>query len=867
MSNKLSTAALRPSHHPILRAAQCQGSKASAKATFSSSIASSIQALKNAMDDRSKAPFVVQDATEIMRVLKAMDDHVDGRGKGGFKARKKTFNISDKSGRTVDSYQLQDWDYKKPNLPTYARGLFTHSNNGKLEIAARGYDKFFNVGEVRNTEWRNVEANTRGPYELSVKENGCIIFIAGLDDHTLLVTSKHSTGFRGDDSANHALTGEEWVDKQLSAIGKTRADLAKQLRQMNVTAVAELCDDEFEEHVLEYGPDSAGLYLHGLNLNLPEFTTYPAHLVTQFGKDWGFKEVMYIVENDINKVKGFLDGVAETGNYAGRDTEGFVIRCQIRESPSSSYHDWFFKYKFEEPYLMYRQWRECTKAVIAGKLPKIRKHKKVTEEYLTYARRQLGKDPNLGKRYNQNHGIIAMREGFLKEKGMKGSDLIKIEHNGGEESEAVTRNVVLIPVATIGCGKTTVAVALSKLFDWGHEQNDNIQGKGRPARFALAITNSLIKHPVMIADRNNHQRRERQQIIEDVQNVVPEAKFVALHYVHDRARYDEIKHIMRDRVLTRGDNHQTIQAGSKSQSEIIGIMDGFMQRFEPVDAEKRPDYAFDLVIDLDVAASSRENLQTIVEKLHAEYPKLFKMPTDDQMDASIENALNSYRPDIKHEIGKPGKENRDIRKASKQASSPVPPNGHATKAKPPKLEYFSITVPAARVAAILDAVYNNSVELGGFYNQLKSSHRVQDAFHVTLIHRASVSQHADYWNKLTDQWHQKFADGHGYFTVGGDGGVSLGTSRVHLERVVWDDRLMCVVARLIDAEVNGFTTVNRIAHITVGTAADSIKPKESNDLLARWLDGGSAEGQSTIRDLKIPGSVVLDGQVKGVIAR
>jgi len=820
------------------------------------------------MDDR-RAPYIAQDAEEVNRVMQAMEDHVGGRGKGGFRAKKKTFKIADNSGRTVDSWQLSEWDYKKPNLPTYARGLFTHRNNGKLEIAVRGYDKFFNVDEVRETEWRNVEKNTRGPYELSVKENGCIIFMSGLDDSTLLVTSKHSTGFRGDDSANHSLIGEKWVDKQLSALGKTKADLAKELRQMNATAVAELCDDSFEEHVLEYGPESAGLYLHGVNLNIPEFATFPGNAVKQFGKDWGFKEVTYVMENDINKVKGFLDGVAETGNYAGRDTEGFVIRCQMRETPGAPFHDWFFKYKFEEPYLMYRQWRECTKAIIVGNLPKIRKHKKVTEEYLIYARQQLAKDPGLGKRYYHNHGIIAMREGFLKEKGLKGSDLIKAEHNGGEEAEVVTKNVILVPVATIGCGKTTVAVALAKLFDWGHEQNDNIQGKGRPARFALAVTNSLIHHPVMIADRNNHQRRERHQIIEDVQRVIPDAKFVALHYVHDRSKYNEIQHIMRDRVLSRGDNHQTIQAGSKSQAEIIGIMDGFMERFEPVNPEKWPDQAFDMVIDLDVAASSRENLHTVVQRMHAEYPKLFQMPTDDQMDAAIESALSSYRPDIKHEIGKSGKENKDAHKANKQGQGQAETrNGKTTKAKPAKIEYFSINLPSSRVAAIIEAVFAQATTANQFYQRLQAEHRVQDKFHVTLIHRASISQHADQWNKINDQWHQKFSEQQSRdSTPGSDGGITLGTARVQLERLVWDDRIMCIVARLVDAEINGFVTVNRVAHVTVGTAAASVKPKESNDLLDRWLNGTTGEGESKIHDLKIPGSIILDGEVKGVIGR
>ena len=180
-----------------------------------------------------------------------------GKGKGGFSCKKATFDVEG-SDIKVDSWRMQDWDYKKPNLPTYARGLFTTTNRkGHPEIVTRGYDKFFNHDEVPETEWRNVEQSTRGPYELSVKENGCIIFISGLEDGTLLVCSKHSTGSRGDAEVSHAKAGEEWVARHLAKTGRTKEQLAQRLRDMNATAVGELCDDEFEEHVLAYTPDTA----------------------------------------------------------------------------------------------------------------------------------------------------------------------------------------------------------------------------------------------------------------------------------------------------------------------------------------------------------------------------------------------------------------------------------------------------------------------------------------------------------------------------------------------------------------------------------------------------------------------------------
>lgn len=818
------------------------------------------------MAHRNEAPYRPQDRNEVSEMLRGLEANKGkGKGKGGFSAKKSTFDVAG-SMIKVDSWRMQDWDYKKPNLPTYARGLFTTKNSiDQPEIVVRGYDKFFNHGEVRETEWPNVEKNTRGPYELSVKENGCIIFISGLEDGTLLVCSKHSTGARGDADLSHALAGEKWVDRHLESVGKSRKDLAMKLRAMNATAVAELCDDEFEEHVLQYSPETAGLYLHGINLNLPDFATYPHHLVDKFADEWGMKRTTYLIKDDINDVKKFLDKVAETGNYDGRDTEGFVIRCQSKAN-TDVWHDWFFKYKFEEPYLMYRQWRECTKAIIGGRQPKYKKHKKITEEYIDFARRQLHGHPELAKAYNANHGIIKMRDDFLASRGLSGADVIRQEQQAGDvANEDAAGDIVLVPVATIGCGKTTVALGLCKLFGWGHIQNDNITvRKGKPWAFANACVDQLADHPVMIADRNNHQKRERRQLIEDVTKIVPNARFVALHYVHDRSNIDNIRHATRNRVLTRGDNHQTIQAATKS-SEIMGVMEGFIERFEPVNTEAPPDDGFDLVIDLDVLSDSRENLETVVSKLYAEYPNLFAgrdMPSSNDLDAAIEAAMNDYTVDIKHEIK--SRDDRQTKKLKNQPNGNAPKQQNGTSAKPRGVEYFAVQLPATRINAILNAVFRDAPpDLTKMYNILNGSRRIQNEFHVTLIHRAMSASHPDVWNRLNDlHAHQAST-----ISITGTQGPKLGSAKVRLERLVWDDRLMCFVVRLGPGEGSEeqWQTVNKTAHITVGTASPDVKPKESNDLLEKYLREGAGSGG--IMELPVKGNVELEGTVRSVMSR
>ena len=808
-------------------------------------------------------PYAPQEVSEVSTLVKGLEQSTkkQGGGKhGGAHSKKTSFDVAGTKFK-VDSWRFQEWDYKRRDLPTYARGLFTYRRkSGEPEIAVRGYDKFFNVGEVNETYWENIKSQTQGPYELSVKENGCIIFLAGLEGDHLLVCSKHSTGPRSDVEVSHADAGSKWVDRHLSAIGKTRIDLARELRRRNVTAVGELCDDDFEEHVLAYDPKDAGLYLHGLNLNLPEFATYPGTLVHQFADEWGFKKAQYLIKDDVPSMKKFLDECAETGSYDGRDTEGFVIRCSRKAGTGDiPYQNWFFKFKFEEPYLMYRQWREATKAVIAGKAPKYKKHKAITDDYLLYARRQFAKDGSLGRAYNQNHGIIAMREGFLHERGVKGSDIIQQEREQDDTSGQITRNLILLPVATIGCGKTTVAIALTKLFEWGHVQNDNITGKNnRPLQFTTQLRNTLATHQVTIGDRNNHQKRERKQIIDDMLRSVPDAHFVALHYVHHpkTQMLPSIRDITQERIFARGDNHQTIQAGTKARSEIIGIMEGFLRRFEPIDPDIAPDNAFDEIIDLDVTASSRTNLETVVSALHAKFPSLVRqMPTPEEMDEAIAYATNDYRPDLKHDLSFKSK-NKDL--ASRATSSPVQQNGHSLPTKPPKLEYFCVRLPTEQVLSILDGAFQPlPAEKAKMYRQLQQLRHVQPAFHVTLMHRASMAGNETLWSDLTTR-HSEAVSESAKTSGKPNFDPVLGKCRVRLERVIWDDRLMCIVARILD---EGWETCNAIPHVTVGTASVGIKPKESNDLLQKWHETGTVDG---VTELDIGSHVELFGTVRAI---
>ncbi|KOS22546.1 tRNA ligase 1 [Escovopsis weberi] len=759
------------------------------------------------------APYVKQDAAANLRVVQRLEAGRRDKKSEGFTCKKTLFKVQKSSdGIQVESWRLQDWEYKKPYLPTYARGLFTTKNaKGDQEIVVRGYDKFFNVEEVANTKWESIFERTKGPYELTLKENGCIIFVAGLEDDTLLVCSKHSTGGRADLELSHAHAGEIRIEKQLAAIGKTPADLARELRARNATAVAELCDDSFEEHILAYEGDKAGLYLHGINLNLPEFATYPSSLVQEFAQQWGFIKTDLLVMDKVDEVRTFLEDVAKSGAHNGRDVEGFVIRCQTSEDPATiPYRDWFFKYKFEEPYLMYRQWRECTKALIARKPPRYKKHIRMTEEYLAYARKRLIEDPGMATLYNRNHGIIKLRDDFLAYKNMRGADAAKLKETERVILLDTYRDVILTPVATIGCGKTTLALALGHLFNWGHIQNDNISGKGRPPRFVKAILDELKQYPAVFADRNNTAKHERKQLITDVKTQMPSAKL---------------------------------------REKFVGVMEGFITRFEECCALTAPDSAFDLIIDLDPTVGSRQNLETVVSELHKSLPGLVtEMPSPEKLDLAIEFALD-YKPDFRHTIPDRGPRKND---------GGGQPNQQAPQTKKARvLEYMAVQVPRKGVDAALDGVFRNvGAGTSAFYNELKFSNRIQTSFHVTLMHRAAAKANPELWAR-----YQKLFE---------DAGCSgkLGSCDVILERVVFDKRIMAIVVRLVNSEGH-WECANQVAHITVGTQDNSVKPKESNDMLAKWLEvGAGVDGDGNdIREVVFPEKPTIACGVHGVLSR
>jgi tRNA ligase len=726
---------------------------------------------------------------------------------------------------TLLSWRFNEWDYysKKITLPTNARGLFTLEDG---TIICRGYDKFFNVNETSSLSEKSLQISTKGPYTLTVKSNGCIVFVSGLEDGTLVVCSKHSTGVRADLSRNHALAAQEVLERQLIDAGHDPKELAKLLHSYNITAVCEYCDDEFEEHVLEYRGDRAGLYLHGLNLNTVKFQTYPVDQVTAFARMFAFKETKYVEMNTFENTMEFMKECNKTGKFQNEEIEGFVVRCHQAENGD----DYFFKYKFEEPYLLFRELREVTKQFIndGPENLKFGKHKLICMDYVKFIMPYLVTDEKLKEQYLQNKGIIELRKRYFASKHSSTMELIKDELQMIDLEDEMKKlkfgetkpnRYVLVTVATIGCGKTTTSVGLSNLYPEliDHIQNDNIQTPGKD-KLVVAALDALQRKPIVIIDKNNHKTAERKQIFDAFAKLnedIPKSKlkFICLNFVQNAPKGDiKLWETTEKRVLQRGDDHQSIKVVSDGADNAKKIMRGFISRFQPVNNKTLPDSQFDHIINLDAHSvnSSLANLKTIVQKLHKIAPDIdLRTPTRDEYFAAFENA-KKYKPTFTKKM-------------------------KSTKRKP---NYFGVDVPSEAVLKIMQSSENE------FYQRLQSLNRVHKEFHVTLVHsamRREGNEKREAWETYTT----KFKDQVSKVT---DTSVEIPanqkyifedsvTATILVDKIVWDTKVLCLQVQIMKYMENGkvvdppLPCGNGFPHITIGTIDKSFPPMLAGVLL------------------------------------
>ncbi|KAJ3018090.1 hypothetical protein HKX48_003166 [Thoreauomyces humboldtii] len=791
---------------------------------------------------------------------------------------------------TVHSFNCLDTLFKKaPSpLPTLARGLFVtrvgDEDADEWRIAARGYDKFFNVGETASTRWDNLATETIGPYEATLKENGCIIFAAALEGD-LLVTSKHAMGVpkqptklaSGAVQPSHAEKGEEWLERHLKSAGKTRWDFARFLEANNATAVFELADDDFEEHILEYPPDRRGLYLHGMNENVSEFRTWSSDRLKPVAQDFGLLLVDAITFDTVEAVREFSDACRDTGSYNGRAIEGFVIRCRQKEHMDNVF---FFKIKYDEPYLMFREWREVTKKALSGKESKFKPRYELTRRYIKWVLDKARSDSKYFEDFDKNQGIIRARNQFLSDCDIPGlgehivaearrttadyargeatmiteedaekSDPDNVSNKtakpvraegGGRKSQNQQgkgrqplddgrSKTLIIPVATIGAGKTLLGRLLVHVFPSmvGHIQNDDIQAKKAAPQFEDRIMKSFAGgKDLVFADRNNHLFQHRSSLSATFLNSYPAGRVVAIDWEIEKCvkamGFERVAELGAQRVKARGENHQSL---TPSRTADIGaVIRSFIARRDALDTRSAADSNISDVLRLNLVDDPRTNFFKLVEFLHLPRPDM----------ATYDEAYSAC-VDQKETVVKVVKD---------------------TSAKR-KVLFYGIKLDSdPNLGTVLESTFATTDDrFRRTWGSLSSTKRIEErsrsGWHVTLVVVRSDGARAV---ELSKAYARRLAA-----SSNEELGVEVSCT---LTEVVWDDRVMAVVVQLPD----DVQTSNDVPHVTVATRSEDVKPVVSNEVLAVAFGKGNGHGEDVVR-LPFPEPVEVKGRLRAFYSR
>ncbi|KAF8225851.1 RNA ligase [Tricholoma matsutake] len=788
----------------------------------------------------------------------------------------------------VRSWKMNEFKYYDiPSpFPTLARGLFTvdlpkdedeakkdaTDVDQRYRIVARGYDKFFNIGEVPWCTWPALEAHTAAPYTLSLKSNGCIIFIAALTPTKLLITSKHSIGPVQNLPVSHAEAGEKWLRKYLAERNKTEEQLAGRLWENNWTAITELCDDSFEEHVLGYPPEKTGLHLHGINEATKAFKTLPQSDVDAFAGEWGFIQTASITLNSIAEVKSFTSECGETGKWNGEAVEGFVVRTHVtappigkgKSSDASPYapgSSFFFKVKFDEPYMMYRDWRELTKSLLSSKsglspakLPKSKMQRPETRLYVKWVIEEIEKDRKSFQDYTKGKGIIATRERFLKYlEADEGKGQLEKAKTGLKESVSITDKgkqfgkTIIVPVAIPGCGKTAVAVALAHIFGFAHTQSDDVHARKPAPIFIKNVTSLLETHDIVIADKNNHTRRHRQALRDATSNYATPVRLLALNWSIADKPQATTHRVCGDRVQSRGENHQTLRADTsitRSHEEVIWR---FINTTEDL-AESEVDAVVDMDLEHDLEAAVRRAVDGCVSVLGLE------KPSEEKIKESLD-VIRGYVPATK-------KPDEPAKKKGKKASRRGDEEWEDSV-----LRYFGLLAEVdlvhllgQKLESLSSDASQTAVPAVQSWGKLKDAGRVSKRPHVTIVHKSSLPGELPLWNSCA--------------TLHGSEKPPLFKAR--LGHLVWNERVMAVTVEGLEVvEGEGARLgkefldtleeeVRERLHITVGTQSQGVPAVEAMDLVQTFRKSDLAPGDEW-GVLPLDGHVI-HGRIKGLIS-
>jgi tRNA ligase len=299
--------------------------------------------------------------------------------------------------------------------------------------------------------------------------------------------------------------------------------------------------------------------------------------------------------------------------------------------------------------------------------------------------------------------------------------------------------------------------------------------------------------------------QHRQDLRKAVAKTTPPVRLLALKWSLDDIPPTTIFKICNDRVVQRGENHQTLRAKTddKMHEEVIWQ---FIKSTEALTEGE-----VDACIDMDINDTLEEAVKRAVEGCVEELG--LPPPTPEKLQEGLD-AANEYMVDSKKKQEMP-------------------------KKKEAKTRYYGL-LPEVDLKEVIGRRFeladDISKESRAFWEKLKSDDRVEKHPHVTITHRNNLPGESELWDQcaLLQQM-----DPPPRF-------------RMKLDSVAWNDRVMAISVDLEDAdqtEGDDFILslpfhVKMRLHITVATRDAKVKPVEAMALVQSWRGHGvGGDGQ------------------------
>lgn len=207
-----------------------------------------------------------------------------------------------------DAFYDKAWN----DVTTKARGLFINTNTNI--IAARSYDKFFNINEVEETKIINLQNNLQFPVTSYLKYNG-FLGIVGLNGEDLLITSKSTIQGEYADNFKRILLNS------IKDIGLLRKIVDKN----NLSLIFEVIDPINDPHIIKYDKEQV-ILLDAIYRNMT-FSKLNYDELVILGNELGVhvKERCFIFDN-WNELYTWMEEIKEIDyKYNGQYIEGFVL--------------------------------------------------------------------------------------------------------------------------------------------------------------------------------------------------------------------------------------------------------------------------------------------------------------------------------------------------------------------------------------------------------------------------------------------------------------------------------------------------------------------------------------------------------------